>query len=225
MLYASDVTITFLMPLLYWKIKNKIGCHVVLKEVIAKLSGWGLVQVAPYGLHPPPLVMNFLGVLIQDIHNLPLLFVFPEVCGWQRWRQTPGNREREGGEIRELKPGARTACNWSIKRKANMGHVLVQKENDNYELQYNDVGCRVPGSNGLLKEGRGNYQLWNISLRLRLLVWLKWKFWWLNTVTCMAVIHLECHETKYHLIGTLNVLFQSPTHPPLLLLFKAILML
>lgn len=121
-----------------------------LKEVIAMLSGWGLVQVAPCGLHPPPLVMNFLGVLIQDIHNLPLLFVFPEVCGWQRWRQTPGDR----GEMKELKTGARTACNvnWSIKRKANMGHVLVQKENDNYELQYNDVGCRVPGSNGLLKK-------------------------------------------------------------------------
>lgn len=61
------------------------------------LSGWGIVQVAPYGLNSPPPLKHSLRVLIQDIHNLPLLFVFPEILrmaevaadtGGQRGRDT-----------------------------------------------------------------------------------------------------------------------------------------
>lgn len=70
-----------------------------MKEAIAKISRLGIVQVLPYGLYHPPPVMHFLGVLIQDTHNLPVLFVFPEVCGWQRLlvvEDTEGQRAREG---------------------------------------------------------------------------------------------------------------------------------
>lgn len=87
---------------------------------VVKLSGWGIVQVVPYGLHPPPPVMHFLRVLIQDIHNLPLLFVFPEV--FARWLLTPGD-----GKGWELGAGLRTACytNWSVKRITNMVNLTI----------------------------------------------------------------------------------------------------
>lgn len=40
---------------------------------------------------------------------------------------TRRQREREGGEMVELKPGPRTACytHWSVKTITNMGHLLV----------------------------------------------------------------------------------------------------
>lgn len=126
-----------------------------MQPCIVELSGWGIVQVAPYGLPPPPPVMHFLRVLIQDIHNLPLLFVFPEVCGWQRWLKTPGDSEGgRGNERAETRPKDSLLHSLECKEDREYGTFIGTLQNDNCQSQYNDVGCGVLGSNGILKEVR-----------------------------------------------------------------------
>lgn len=73
--------------------------------------------------------MNYLSVLIEGIHNLPLLFVFPEVCGRQRWLLTPGGTEREGGDETKPKDSLLHSmeCNMDCKYMTFIGAL----ENDN----------------------------------------------------------------------------------------------
>lgn len=95
--------------------------------------------------------MHFLRVLIQDIHNLPVLFVFPEVCGWQRWLQTPGDIGGRGNERAETRPKDSLLQSKECKEDRKYGTFIGTLENDNYELQSNDVECRVLGSDCILK--------------------------------------------------------------------------
>lgn len=81
--------------------------------------------------------MHFLRVLILDLHKLPLLFVFPEVL--QMGEVTADTRTaQEEWDTKRAKTRPKHSLLHSLKYNEimNMEHL----ENDNYQLQYNNVG-------------------------------------------------------------------------------------
>ncbi len=90
--------------------------------------------------------MHFLRVLIQHIHNLPLLFVFPEVFGWQRCLQTPEDSKRRGDtEWAETKQKDSLLHSLKCKEDGTYGTFTGTFVNYNYQLQNKDVRCTVVG--------------------------------------------------------------------------------
>lgn len=62
---------------------------------------------------------------------------------------TGGQRGREGGrgnERAETRPKDSLLNSLECKEDRKCGTFIGKLENDNYQLQYNDVGCRVLGS-------------------------------------------------------------------------------
>ena len=149
---------------------------------------------------------------------------FRSFCGFQRWLQTPW--ESKGAET---SPKDSLLHSPECKEHPKYGTFNGILENDNYQLQYDDVGCRVLGSNGILKKDKAinscEISLWTLSGWASKFVSLKRRYWWLNTVTCVVVTHLGGYTSDYHLIGAislLNVFFPSPT-PPRLFHLKSII--